>query len=140
MVSRWKPAASRRTHVLLAACLWSVIGLFLMIRSCQRLVPEFLPFLLIAFAAGLVKSLYVLDKMARKILERNMLMADGSCLGAVYSKKTWILILVMICAGVLLRYYSISPVVLGSIYGAVGSALLFSSRALWRAWSQMNNE
>lgn len=85
-----------------------------------------------ALFAGTMKSLFILDHSARKGVHRILELADGTCLGAVYSARTWVLILFMIAGGMVLRHSALPRELLGGLYVAIGWALLFSSRHAWR--------
>lgn len=85
-----------------------------------------------AMAVGSVKSLLMLDKAARKNLLRLSAKADGDCLGGVYSAKMWGLVGMMIGMGWLLRHSGLPGEVIGTVYVAIGWALLFSSRLVWQ--------
>jgi hypothetical protein len=136
-----KPGVPRRIHLLLAACLWSIAGIFLMTRGMSWLMAsEKLWLALPAVIAGSLKSLFILDKSARKGVYRILALADGTCLGAVYSIKTWLLVLVMIGSGVLLRHSSMPMELLGAIYTTIGWSLFFSSRHAWQAWYSLTNQ
>lgn len=135
-LSRFKPAVSRQTLLFMSALMWTMIGLLLLAKGGYRLfqVPQG-RFLLVgtAIAAGSLKSLFILDRAARRGIKRILLFQDGTCLGAVYSVKSWILVLCMMSMGVILRSYL--PVMhLCFLLLTIGWALLFSSRLAWRAW------
>lgn len=87
-----------------------------------------------ALLAGTLKSLCILDHSARKGVSRIREMADGSCLGGVYSIRTWLLVLLMMGGGMVLRHSPIPREILGGVYMAIGWALFFSSRIAWQAW------
>jgi hypothetical protein len=89
---------------------------------------------LLAILLGFLKSHFILDKTAAKSINRILLFDDGTCLGAVYSKATWMLVLAMMGMGILLRHSSLPRPLLGIIYVTIGWALLWSSRNGWRAW------
>ena len=137
-LSRFKPAVSRNTLLVLSALLWTLIGLMLLAKGCYRLfqLPQSHPFIVAAaFVAGSLKSIFILDASARRAIDRILRFQDGTCLGAVYSVKTWILVLCMMSMGVILRSYL--PVkLLSFILLTIGWALLFSSRLAWRTWFQ----
>jgi len=131
--STCKPGASLRTHHFLAASIWSLVGIFLMTRGGLFLHTAgslwlFLP----AVVVGTCKSIFMLDKAARKNLTRLSGKEDGDCLGGVYSAKMWALVAMMMAAGVLLRRSGLPWAVVGTIYVAIGWALFFSSRLLWQ--------
>jgi hypothetical protein len=136
-----KPGVPRYIHLLLAACLWSIAGIFLMTRGMSWLMAsEKLWLALPAVIAGSLKSYFLLDNSARKGVYRILALADGTCLGAVYSIKTWLLVLVMIGSGVLLRHSSLPRELLGAVYMTIGWALFFSSRFAWQAWRSLLNQ
>ncbi|MBM9605837.1 hypothetical protein [Desulfopila inferna] len=133
LLLRLKPGASKKIHLISASLLWSVIGTVLVVRGSLWLVEEQSGFYIVpAILIGSIKSLFILDKSARKSIDRILRLADGSCLGAVYSWKTWLVVLAMMLFGYILRHSSIPLVIIGSIYVAVGWALFFSSRVGWR--------
>jgi len=136
-LARLKPAARRSTHLLLAAILWTSIGIFLMVRGLGWLLSADLTLLVLpAVLVGLLKSRYILDKTAARSIDRILRLKDGTCVGAVYSKWTWLLVLAMMTSGILLRHSSFPKPVLAVLYIAVGWALFWSSRKGWRAWRQ----
>jgi hypothetical protein len=85
-----------------------------------------------ALLIGTFKSLFMLDKAARKNIIRITGLNDGACLGGVYSIKMWGLIACMIVFGRLLRVSGLPFEYIGILYGAIGWALMFSSRLLWK--------
>ena len=130
-----KPGAPQRVHILLAASLWTGIGIMLMTRGLHWLAGSGRLWLALpAFFLGTLKSVLVLDRAARKSLNRILRLADGTCLGAVYSIKTWILVLLMMLSGYALRQSSLSHSLLGLLYVTIGWALFFSSRHAWYTW------
>ena len=137
-LSRFKPGASTRTHLLLSAVLWTTIGSLLLAKGSYRLsqLGQWQSFMVMlpAIIIGSLKALVILDKSARRGIERIATFKDGTCLGAVYSIKTWILVLCMMGMGVILRNSSLPVTLLGFLYITIGWALLLSSRLAWKAW------
>lgn len=134
-LARFKPGVQRKTHLLLAACLWTFVGIILIGRGIHWLfTADLLVLALPAVLLGFLKSHFILDKTARKSIHRILLLEDGTCLGAVYSKKTWLLVLAMMAMGVFLRHSSFPRPWLGVLYIVIGWALLWSSRTGWQAW------
>ncbi len=137
-VHKWKPAASARVHLLLAALMWTGVGSALIIFGSEWVLsghyahPSLL--LLAAVAVGLLKSRLVLDRTAGRIIERIRRRGDGRCLGGFLSVRTWMVVLVMMICGRLLRSGPLDYPVIGLVYAAVGSALLLSARSFWWAW------
>ncbi len=137
VIQRFKPGASRTTHLWLSALLWTTIGCLLLAKGFYRFgqLPEHPLWLVGAgFAAGLTKSLLILDKSARKTITRIRDLKQGSCIGAVYSPKTWLMVLCMMILGILLRNSSLPVTLLCFIYFTIGSALVISSRLGWQAY------
>ncbi len=139
-LSRFKPGVATRTHLLLSAALWTAIGVLLLAKGTYRLsqLAEWQAFVVVipAIVIGSLKAVFVLDKSARRGIDRILTFKDGTCLGAVYSIKTWILVLCMMGMGVILRNSSLPIKFLGFLYITIGWAMLVSSRLAWRAWLQ----
>ncbi len=136
-LSRLKPNASRSVHLFVAASLWTVVGLSLMSRGIVWLAAvDKLWIILPALLFGTLKSTYMLDRSAKKSIDRIIATRDGRCLGGVYSVKTWLLVLLMMTAGCLMRNSSLAKEFLGLFYVSIGWGLLFSSRNAWFAWKQ----
>jgi len=136
-LSHLKPGADRKTHLLLSASLWTAIGCMLLLKGGYRLSGvEGGQFFLVcgALITGTLKSFLVLDKAARRTRDRILQFKEGTCIGAVYSVKTWALVLCMAAMGVMLRNSSLPIMLLSFIYVTVGWSLLFSSRHVWFAW------
>ena len=136
-LSRFKPGAKRRTHLLLTAVLWSAIGILMLTKASYRIVqvPEHQIIITIAaLILGTLKSIFILDRSARKSIVRILEFKDGTCLGAVYSFKTWLLVVSMMGIGLVLRNSSLSLSLLCFVYFTIGWALLFSSRLAWMVW------
>lgn len=127
-----KPGASRKTHLLTAALIWSAAGLLLMGRGIAMHGLDSLLPLFLAVAVGTGKALLILDRAAAKNIRRIKEFQDGACLGGVYSWKMWLLIGGMILFGRALRLSGVAPGYVGLLYVAVGWALLFASRKLWQ--------
>ncbi len=83
---------------------------------------------------GTVKSYLFLDNTARRIISRINAFTEQTWLIAVYSLKTWLLVVLMMLLGIGLKYSTYPTIILCFIYFTVGWALLFSSRKMWRAF------
>ncbi len=134
-LKRLKPGASTRTNLLVAALMWSCIGLFLMARG--YFLVEAVPwvFLGLALGVGTLKAFLVIERAARKNIARILARPDGMCLGGVYSWRMWGMVGCMMLGGRLLRNSSVPHLVVSVIYIAVGWALLLSSRLIWQEWN-----
>ncbi|OKY76212.1 MAG: hypothetical protein BM485_02885 [Desulfobulbaceae bacterium DB1] len=135
MLSRFKPAASRKTLLFAAAFFWTLVGIVLLVRGAGVLLAgsHYLLFGA-AFVLGTAKGLLVFQKSAEKNIARILARQEGSCLGAVFSFKAWALILVMIFLGRFLRLVGLSPAIYSLVLVAVGWGLILASLAVWRQW------
>lgn len=139
-LERWKPAAGVRTHLFSAALLWTAVGSALSVAGIAWCFGPALPWPLVlagaGVAAGLVKGRYVLRTMAERNAARIVARGDGRCLGGFLSLKTWLLVVLMMTSGIILRRSALPRPVLGVLYSAVGTALLVGSAVLWRAFGR----
>ena len=133
-----KPAASPWWHLLLASMMWSAVGLALLVFGARWLVqaevPHVMPLIAAAVVAGVAKSRLMLDRVARRLVERILTRGEGRCIGGFLSLRSWLLVAVMAGGGGLLRSGLWSRTVVGLVYVAVGTALVLGSRKLWQAW------
>lgn len=117
--------------------IWTVVGLALITVGANWSYPRLpLWFLALAIAAGSLKSIFILDRTARKNLGRITKFADGTCIGAVYSIRMWLVVAFMVVMGRLLRSSSFPMEYVGLLYCTIGWALLLSSRLMWRKWAE----
>lgn len=136
-----KPGVPRAVHLFAAPFLWTGIGCLLMYRGWGWLDPgRGRLLILVAGVLGTLKSLLILDKTARRSIRRIIQFKDGTCLGAVYSWKTWLLVALMMASGILMRRLTQPGPVIGTLYCAIGWALFFSSRLGWLQWFRLLNK
>ena len=137
ILHRYKPGVSVRTHLLLAALIWSVVGFFLLTNGFVLVsLKNHLWYGFAGIILGSVKSFLILDRVARKNMRRIKEFKDNACVGSVYSWKTWFLVAAMIGLGRFLRTTVLPGEVVGVIYTAVGWALMLSSRLVWIEWKR----
>ena len=135
MKPAFKPGVPRSVHLFAAPFLWTAVGCLLMVRGWDWLEPGRGRLLvLVALAIGTLKSHLVLDRAAARAVDRIDRFGDRTCLGAVYSWRTWLLVLGMMAAGAVLRRSPLPGPLLGTLYLAVGWSLCCSSRIGWRHW------
>ncbi len=142
MLRRWlelhKPTAGARSQLFLAEMMWTVVGSVLLGLGLHWVVGRYqglgwayaAPFLLL----GLVKSRFVLDRVARRTIHRIRTRGDDHCVGGFFSPVSWALIVGMMILGQVLRASPLPRADVGFLYVTVGSALLLSSRVLWKEW------
>jgi len=136
---------TRETHLKLAFFLWALVGTGLLIaggiflfgnRSMSEIDPAAgsvglaqVIGLAIALPLGFVKGNFVLPKIARKNIARIEQLPEESPFYMTFSLKSWLLILSMMLIGTVIRLMGAPHVVRGTIYVAVGLALVLGSRA-----------
>ncbi len=132
---RLKPGVNRAVHLFAAPLLWTVVGSMLVIRGAGWIDTGYAwGCFILALIVGTAKSVFILDKTARRGVDRIVDLQDGTCLGAVYSWKSWILVVLMMTSGILFRVFFVPGSILGTVYVAIGWALILSSRHGWFAW------
>jgi hypothetical protein len=140
-LSRLKPGVTPKTHLIIASMLWTAIGLLLLYRGVVYLKADnLLPVAGLGIILGSVKSRYVLDRSAVKSIERIKHFGDNTCVGAVYSWRTWLLVFAMMLFGIMLRASSLPPFLIGFACTAIGWSLLYSSRYGWKEIYRRNKE
>ena len=136
--SKLKPAASRQTMLLIAALFWTVVGCGLMVRGVSILLQgDHYLLMVLAVCLGTMKAFMVFEKSARKNVVRIQEKEEGSCLGGIFSFKSWLLILVMIGLGRLLRLSGLNLGIYGVVVFAVGWGLFLASRVVWIEWNTL---
>jgi len=92
----------------------------------------------LAVVVGALKARYILARSAHQIIDRILLRGDGHCFGGFLSWRTWGLVVVMAGTGRLLRAVLLPQLLVGTLYTAIGTALVLASWDLWRAWYSAN--
>lgn len=134
------PPASERTQMLAAAFMWLIGASILLVRGVGYLQGRYWHSwaLAIGLALGVLKSQVLLDRVARKAVERIRTRGRAHFFG-FFSARSWMLIAVMMGGGMLLRRIVVHPDligagIMGAIYIGVGTALALADRVFWRAF------
>lgn len=124
----------RSTHLKMAAGLWGLVGLCLLMaglmflfRGTDIAMNAWIAFV-IALVIGFVKGKIVLPKVAKKNIARIQGLPEQSPVYMTFNAKSWMLVLGMILLGKIIRLLGAPDFVRGAIYVAVGIALLLGSR------------
>ena len=134
--------ASRRTRLLLAALVWTLVGLGLLTAGFLWLAP--VPRQVRALALGVALLVgwlkgRLLAPRAAANARRIEASAERASIVGFFAPSAWGLVLVMMAGGALLRRSPLPRPWLGALYAAVGVALLSASRAAWRHWRQQTS-
>ena len=134
----YKPAASARLHLLLAALMWTVVGALLLYFGSRWVLAGRIPYawlwLAVVAGGGVLKARFVLEPAAGRTIERIRTRGDGRCIGGFLSVRSWIFVALMVVAGRFLRGGLAPRIVVGLVYTGVGVGLLLAVRRLWYAW------
>jgi hypothetical protein len=138
VLMKLKPAGSRRTHLLLAAITWSIVGAALLAAGIRWTLAATTPvlgagLLALGLLVGSAKARLALRPAALRVTTRIAQRGDGRCLGGFFSWRTWLFVAAMSAGGRLLRASGLPETVIGPLYVAVGVALLVGSTWVWTA-------
>lgn len=131
---------TRNTHLKVAFFIWGLVGTGLLIaggaflfgnRSLSVLNGEMavswqaeIIGVAIALVIGFIKGRFVLTKVARKYIARILTLPESSPFYMTFSPKSWFMVLGMMLLGRLIRALGAPHLLVGSIYVAVGFALV----------------
>jgi len=123
---------SRKALIVLSGMVWLLAGIILFIRAIQMMdawTPIGMAIILLGLAIGALKSHFVLSKVARRNIDRVKAMSPGKdkiCLFAFQPPMSYLLIAIMMGAGITLRTFYPHSIYIVSLYFAIGAALLYS--------------
>ena len=133
------PKAGVRIQLLLAALMWLTGTLILLIRGFGYIHDRHWHAwaLSAGLVLGVIKSRTLLDRVARRAVERIRIRGRGNVLG-FFSPRSWLPVALMMGGGIVLRNIFVHPGVigagiLGTVYIGVGTALLLADRIFWMA-------
>lgn len=137
-ISKFKPAVTNYVLLFLAGIVWIFVGIMLLFFAFSWLstVPDF-KFSLFTGAGVLLALLahhFGFLRIVDKNLKRIRLMNEKKCLFAFIPWKSYLIILVMIAMGAVLRHSAIPKQYLAILYIGIGLALILSSVRYMRAF------
>ena len=137
-LDRLTPRVYPHPRLLTAAHVWSGLGIFLAAKGLYLDREASLPIIALTAAAGLglglLKSRFVFDKVADRIISHIRRKPSRACLGGLFSIKNWGLIAMMMLFGRLVSTADLDHSLKTGIYVMVGTGMAYSSRRLWNAW------
>jgi hypothetical protein len=135
--NRFTPRANTRVQLYGAAVVWTVGATILIVRGVGYVQDRYWHAwaLAAALAIAVVKSRYLLDRVARKAVAR-IRDRGTACFFGFFSVKTWIFVALMMGGGITLRHFIVRPNaigagILGALYLGIGTALALAVRIFW---------
>jgi hypothetical protein len=127
----WKPGVPKSALLLIAGSMWIGVAIMMNWLSYSWLRTESrgsaLVALLIGFTGALVIHHFGFSRLADKNLARILPMEGPRCVFSFMPWKSYLLVMVMIFMGFLLRHSPIPKLYLAVLYTAIGTALILSS-------------
>lgn len=130
-IEAWKPGVPKSVLLLLAGAVWIGVAIMMNWLSYSWLRNESrdsaLVALLIGFVGALVIHRFGFSRLVDKNLARIIPMEGPRCVFSFMPWKSYLLIMLMILMGFLLRHSPIPKLYLAVLYTAIGAALILSS-------------
>jgi hypothetical protein len=127
----WKPGVPKSALVLIAGIMWIVVAVMLNWLSYTWLQAESRGSALVTLSLGLAGALVIHHfgflRLVDKNLARIIPMEGRRCVFSFMPWKSYLLIMIMILMGFLLRHSPIPKLYLAGLYTAIGTALILSS-------------
>ena len=140
LIRKYRPAVHRYWHLLTAGLVWFAVGIGLALTACRWFSQSEWPHNLVLAAGsiglGTAVHLYMFSGIARRNIARIEAQPEITCLFAFQGWRSYILIIVMMFLGYLLRHLPIPKAIDGVIYITMGTGLALGSSLYFRAfWS-----
>jgi len=127
---RFKPSATKQMLLFLAGAMWIAAGIMLCFMAYKWL-KAYEGNSTLLLVTGLSCSLVIHHFGFLRIVDRNlgriMQMEENPCMFSFMSWKSYIIVLVMVSAGIALRHSPIPKEYLSVLYLGIGAALILSS-------------
>ncbi len=136
---RLEPAVPRRALYIAAALVWELAGFILAVRAffwLRGLGSVALAYAAPALLAGWAKGRWVFGRVADRNVARIEALSPHKariCVFAFQALESYLLVLAMIGAGILLRLSPLPRPILAAVYLAIGFGLVLGSFRYWRA-------
>ena len=133
-----KPAVTKSVLLFLAGFGWLCVGTMLLVFAYSWLseAPRTISLMFIGF--GVVVALLVHHfgflKLVDKNIERILSMVEKKCIFSFITWKSYMIIMVMVTMGTLLRHSAVPHQYLAILYTGIGLALILSSLRYIRAF------
>jgi hypothetical protein len=140
-ISKLKPSVSRKWLIATAGTMWTAVGIMLCVRAWSWFSLSkpgiSLPLEISGIILAIVVYYFGFSRIAGKNLVRLCQFPDKACFFAFQAWKSYLLIILMISLGVLLRYSSLPRQYLAEIYLIIGGALFLGSFIYYAAFHRI---
>ncbi len=130
-IDKYKPAVARTILLFIAGIVWQLVGIWLIFLAFSWLSVESTTVFYLYSAMGILLALLIHHFGFLKIVNRNtkrIVQMDGKrCVFSFIAWKSYLIILVMVAMGALLRHSTIPKKNLAILYTGIGLALFLSS-------------
>lgn len=130
-IDKYKPAVSKNILIFLAGLVWICVGIMLLYLAHSWLIKASGINIYLFASGGLLLGLVIHHFGFLKIVDKNLgrilPMDDKKCLFSFITWKSYLLIVIMVAFGIILRHSAISKRYLVIVYIGIGSALILSS-------------
>lgn len=130
-VAKWKPGVPKNTLLLIAGIIWIGIGIMLDGFSYSWLKVERPVHALFVVVIGFLSALIIHHFGFLRIVDRNLArilpMEGKRCVFSFMPWKSYLLIIIMVVLGLVLRHSPIPKLYLAVLYIGIGTALILSS-------------
>jgi hypothetical protein len=133
---RFTPSADKRILVLLAGIMWCGVGVMLVSFAASWLSPLHTGNQVFYYASGFLVAMPVHHfgflKIADKNLKRLLPLNEKRCLFSFMTWKSYIIVVIMVSMGIMLRHSAIPKPYLSILYTGIGLALFLSGIRYFR--------
>jgi hypothetical protein len=133
---KYTPAVSRYWLLLFAGLLWSGVGIGLCVAACYWLShadwPESAVSAVTGLGLGILAYRFGFSAIARQNIRRITQQPERVCFFAFQAWRSYLLIIVMILLGSVLRQSHLSRLLLATVYLVVGAGLALSSSLYYK--------
>lgn len=130
-VARHNPAVPRNWLLVLAGLTWSAVGILLCSFALTWVIHPATTTAVALGLLGLALSVVInylgFARLARKNIERILAYDERACAFAFQAWKSYLIVVIMMTGGIMLRHSAIPRPYLAVVYAAIGAALLQAS-------------
>ncbi|NOY82111.1 MAG: hypothetical protein GXP31_14030 [Kiritimatiellaeota bacterium] len=142
---KFNPAVPKSVLLFLAGLVWLCVGTMLLVFACSWLPDASRTISYMFFGFGVVMALLVHHFLFLKIVDKNIArilpMVEKKCLFSFITWKSYMIIIVMVTMGTLLRHSTFPKQYLAILYVGIGLALMLSSLRYIRVFvGEMRNK